>query len=135
MFPGSLLTPDNLQLWTYPKTDPSESGIEGYIKPEVFREVFAADVPRQLAKAMAATQRPADVASLQQPSGPPAWASIPSWFVVAKNDKAIPPDTQRFEATRANAIKTIELNSSHVAMISKPAAVTALIVDAAEYGG
>jgi pimeloyl-ACP methyl ester carboxylesterase len=134
-FPGSMLTPDNLRLWTYPKTDPSEAGVEGYIKPEVFREVFAADVSRRLATAMSATQRPADVASLQQPSGPPAWATIPSWFVVAKHDNAIPPDLQRFEADRANAIKTIEVNSSHVAMISKPAAVAALIVDAANYQG
>jgi pimeloyl-ACP methyl ester carboxylesterase len=135
MFPGSMLTPDNLLQWTYPAADPSEAGVEGYIKPAVFREVFAADVPRHLAEAMSATQRPADFASLQQPSGPPAWATIPSWFVVAKNDHAIPPDTQRFEAKRANAIKSIEVNSSHVAMISKPAAVANLIIAAARFQG
>lgn len=133
MFPGSMLTPDNLLAWTYPTTDPSESGLEGYIKPEVFREVFAADLPARTAAAMAATQRPADFASLQQPSGPPAWATIPSWFVVATNDNAIPPATQRFEAERANAVKTIEVRSSHVAMMSRPSQVAALIVEAARY--
>ena len=133
MFPGSMLTPDNLNVWAYPKTDPSQSGFEAYIKPEVFRTVFAADVDRRTAQAMSAAQRPSDVASLEQPSGVPAWKTIPSWFVVAKNDNAIPPDTQRFEAQRANAVKTIEVNSSHVAMITKPSAVAALIVDAARH--
>jgi pimeloyl-ACP methyl ester carboxylesterase len=132
-FPGSMLTPDNLLAWNYPKTDPSEAGVEGYIKPDVFRQVFAADLSERTAAAMAATQRPADFASLQQPSGPPAWATIPSWFVVAKNDNAIPPDTQRFEAERAKAVKTIEVSSSHVAMMSKPKQVAALIVEAAQY--
>jgi pimeloyl-ACP methyl ester carboxylesterase len=135
MFPGSMLTPDNLLAWSYPTTDASESGVEGYIKPEVFREVFAADLPARTTAAMAATQRPADFASLQQPSGPPAWATVPSWFVVAKHDNAIPPDTQRFEAQRANAVKTIEVRSSHVAMMSKPKQVVSLIVEAARYQG
>jgi pimeloyl-ACP methyl ester carboxylesterase len=135
MFPGSMLTPDNLLAWNYPKTDPSEAGVEGYIKPEVFRQVFAADLSVRTAAAMAATQRPADFASLQQPSGPPAWATIPSWFVVAKNDNAIPPATQRFEAERAKAVETIEVSSSHVAMMSKPRQVAALIIDAAQYQG
>jgi pimeloyl-ACP methyl ester carboxylesterase len=134
-FPGSMLTPDNLLAWNYPKTDPSEAGAEGYIKPEVFRQVFAADLSVRTTVAMAATQRPADFASLQQPSGPPAWATIPSWFVVAKNDNAIPPDTQRFEAERAKAVKTIEVSSSHVAMMAKPKQVAALIVEAAQYQG
>jgi pimeloyl-ACP methyl ester carboxylesterase len=134
-FPGSMLTPDNLLAWNYPKTDPSEAGVEGYIKPDVFRQVFAGDLSARTAAAMAATQRPADFASLQQPSGPPAWATIPSWFVVAKNDNAIPPETQRFEAERAKAVKTIEVSSSHVAMMSKPKQVAALIVEAAQHEG
>jgi pimeloyl-ACP methyl ester carboxylesterase len=132
-FPGSMLTPENLLAWKHPIVDPSESGLEGYIKPAVFREVFAADLPVRTTSVMAATQRPADFASLQQPSGPPAWAAIPSWFVIAKDDNAIPPDTQRFQAVRAKAIKTIELRASHVAMMSKPGQVAALIVDAARY--
>ena len=81
---------------------------------------------------MAATQRPAELATLQSPSGPPAWAAIPSWFVVAKDDHTIPADAQRFMAERANAVKTIEVRASHVVMISKSSAVAAH-VDAARH--
>jgi pimeloyl-ACP methyl ester carboxylesterase len=132
-FPGSMLTPDNLTVRPYPTTDPTVAGLEGYINADVFREVFAADVPRRTTEAMAATQRPAELAALQQPSGPPAWASIPSWFVVAKQDNTIPADAQRFMADRAEAVDTIEVRASHVAMISKPSAVTEVILDAARH--
>lgn len=135
MFPGSLLTPENLIIRDYPTTDPAALGLEGYINPAVFREVFAGDLSRPTAAAMAATQRPAELASLGQPSGPPAWATIPSWFIIAKNDNAIPAEAQRFMAERAGAVNTVEVRASHVAMISKPGAVTALIVQAARYRG
>ncbi len=78
---------------------------------------------------MAATQRPAAVSSLLAPSGPPAWQSIPSWYLVAGQDKAIPPVAERVMAARAHA-RTIEINSSHAAMVSHPRAVTALILAA-----
>jgi pimeloyl-ACP methyl ester carboxylesterase len=134
MFPGTMLTPENLILRDYPTTDPEALGTEGYINPDMFREVFAGDMPRRTTDVMAATQRPAELASLGQPSGPPAWASIPSWFVVARNDNAIPADAQRFMADRAGAIKTVEVRASHVVMMSKPAQVTDLIIDAARHG-
>jgi pimeloyl-ACP methyl ester carboxylesterase len=135
MFPGSMLTPENLVIRDYPTTDPAVLGKEGYINPTVFREVFAGDLSRHTAATMAATQRPAELASLGQPSGPPAWATIPSWFIVSKNDNAIPAEVQRFMAERAGAVKTVEVRASHVAMISKPGPVTALIVQAARYDG
>lgn len=59
-----------------------------------------------------------------------AWKHIPSWFLVAKQDKTINPDQERFEAKRAGS-HTVEINSSHVAMISHPDAVTALLLQAA----
>ena len=132
-FPGSMLTPDNLTIRPYPTSDPTAAGLEGYINADVFRDAFAGDLPRRTTDAMAATQRPAELATLQAPSGPPAWATIPSWFVVAKDDHTIPADAQRFMAERANAVKTIEVRASHVVMISKPSAVAALIVDAARH--
>jgi pimeloyl-ACP methyl ester carboxylesterase len=135
MFPGSMLTPANLVVRDYPTTDPGVLGKEGYINPAVFREVFAGDLSRSTTAAMAATQRPAELASLGQPSGPPAWTTIPSWFVVSQNDNAIPAEVQRFMAKRANAVKTVEVRASHVAMISHPGAVTSLIVEAARYQG
>ncbi len=61
----------------------------------------------------------------------PAWKSLPSWFLVATQDQAIPPDGERLFASRMGAT-TIEVPSSHVAMVSHPAEVTQLITAAAE---
>ena len=124
MNPGSGLGPDNLVVRPYP------GGLDGYIKPSVFRQLFAADVPRDTAATMAASQRPSDLAILSQPSGEPAWKTIPSWYLVAAQDGTIPPATERFMAQRAGAT-TVEVASSHVAMISHPRQVTDLILDAA----
>jgi len=95
----------------------------------VFRQVFAADVSRETAAIMAASQRPADLSILSEPSGEPAWNTIPSWYMVASEDSTIPPATERFMAQRAGAT-TVEVQSSHVAMISHPRQVTNLILDA-----
>ena len=63
-------------------------------------------------------------------SGPPAWKSIPSWYLLGTEDKAIPPATQRFMAERAES--TIEeVPASHASMVSQPDVVVKLIVAAA----
>ena len=130
-YPGSMLVPENLTIRTYPATDPAESGQEAYINADVFRQAFAADVDRQTTAAMAATQRPIDLAALAQPSGPPAWKSIPSWFVIGKDDNTIPVALHRFMAQRAGAKRTVEVRASHALMVSQPATVVAVIVEAA----
>ena len=79
---------------------------------------------------MAAGQRPAALAAFGTPSGAPAWKTIPSWYMVAKQDHTIPPQAERVMARRAGAT-TVEVNSSHVPMISKPLSVIALIKQAA----
>jgi pimeloyl-ACP methyl ester carboxylesterase len=63
--------------------------------------------------------------------GVPAWKSLPSWYLVATQDQAIPPEAERTFASRMSAT-TIEVPSSHVAMVSHPAEVTQLITAAAE---
>jgi pimeloyl-ACP methyl ester carboxylesterase len=131
-FDGSMIVPQNLTFRPYPATDPSESGVEATINADVFREAFAADLDRATAAAMFAMQRPIDVNSLGQPSGPPAWASIPSWFVIGTQDNTIPPDAHRFMAERAGAVRTVEIRASHVVMMTHPAAVVRVIVDAAK---
>jgi pimeloyl-ACP methyl ester carboxylesterase len=128
-FPGTGLTPDNLVFRPYPLAD-GTTGTDGYITPTVFHEVFCADVPATTAATMAASQRPAEVATLNQLSGVPAWKTIPSWYLVANQDHAIPPAVERFMAHRMTA-HTVEIDSSHVAMISHPNAVTDLIKAAA----
>ena len=122
MNPGSEAVPPNLTFRPYP------GGLDTYITPSVFREVFCADVPAKTAALMAAEQRPLDVATLGEPSGTPGWRTIPSWYLVAQDDHAIPAATERFMAQRAGAT-TREVRSSHVAMISRPDVVTDLIVD------
>ena len=113
---------------------PTPDGTDLYIRPDVFRPVFAADLPRAATDVMAATQRPLADLGFGELSGPPAWATIPSWYMVAANDRAIDPAAERFMAQRAGAHTTVE-RSSHVAMLSHPDDVVRMIVDAARTTG
>ncbi|WP_269856906.1 alpha/beta fold hydrolase [Streptomyces sp. RPT161] len=106
------------------------SGTDLYLKPDKLHQVFAADLPESTTKLMAVTQRPAATTAFSQPAKVAAWKHIPSWFLVAKQDKTINPNQERFEAKRAGS-HTVEINSSHVAMIAHPEAVTDLILQAA----
>jgi pimeloyl-ACP methyl ester carboxylesterase len=124
MNPGSQAAPPNLTFQPYP------GGVDVYITPSAFHSVFCADLPAKTAAVMAANQRPIEATALGEPSGAPAWKTIPSWYLVANNDQAIPPATERFMAKRAGAT-TVAIASSHVAMISHPAVVTGLILEAA----
>src|SRR3954447_438910 len=82
---------------------PASDGVDLYIDPSVFRQVFASDLPRATAATMAVTQRPLGVNGFTEPSGAPAWATIPTWFMVAADDRAIDPAAERFMAERAHA--------------------------------
>jgi pimeloyl-ACP methyl ester carboxylesterase len=132
-FPGSMITPENITVRPYPATDPSASGLEATINTDVFRQAFAADLDRRTTPMMAAEQRPIDLATLTQPSGAPAWATLPSWFIIGTDDHTIPVELHRFMAARAGAVRTVELRASHVLMMSQPDAVVRLIVEAADY--
>jgi pimeloyl-ACP methyl ester carboxylesterase len=102
-----------------------------YINRAMFRDIFAQDVGAQEAAVMAATQKPLAGASFAaQLTVPPAWKTIPSWFIVAQNDHVINPDLERFFAHRMGATIT-ELASSHVPFISQPAEVVKVIEQAA----
>ena len=79
---------------------------------------------------MAATQRPVAELAFSEPSGPPAWKSLPAWTVVATGDKAAGTDLVRSMAERAGATIT-EVEGSHVIMVSQPAAVAEVIQTAA----
>jgi len=106
-----------------------EGNGDAYIKTEVFHQAFCQDLPDELAAIMAVTQRPGALASLGIPSGPAAWKTVPSWYLVASSDRVIPPESERIMAKRAGAT-TVEIDSSHVAMISHPDEVTDLILAA-----
>ncbi len=127
--PGSLLGPATLTIRPYTKPDGTPSA-EGDITPSDYRSVFAADLPATTAAALAASQRPADLAILSDPSGEPAWKTIPSWYMVARQDRTIPAAAERAMAERAGAT-TVEVNGSHSVAVSHPGAVADLVVKAA----
>lgn len=120
---------DHLVIRPFPGA--SEGDADAYIDPAFFPELFAQDLPKIVAKTMAAGQRPGSYASLVAPSGVPGWKSIPSWYMVAKNDRIIPPEAERAMAARAGST-VVEVNSSHVPMISQPAKVISMIVSASK---
>lgn len=105
----------------YPTGRGAETAVEFAINPANFHDVFAADLP--------ATQRPAADLAFSEPSGVPAWKTLPSWTVVATGDKAAGSDVIRSMAKRAGATIT-EVEGSHVIMISQPQAVTDVILRA-----
>ena len=102
---------------------------DAYIDPAWFHQLFAQDLSKKQAAVMAASQRPGALASLVLASGVPAWKTIPSWYMVAANDRIIPPEAERAMAKRAGA-KTVEVKSSHVPMMSQPKKVVDLILSA-----
>jgi pimeloyl-ACP methyl ester carboxylesterase len=112
----------------YPNPD-GTTGTDLYLQADKLRQVFAADLPVSTTKIMAATQRPFSAACFTDLTQAAAWHTIPSWGLIATDDKAIPPALQRFEYQRANA-RTVSVAASHVAMVSHPDLVTQLIVNA-----
>ena len=125
-FAGSLV-PAAIRPVPFTNPDGSE-GVDLWLDRELFPEAFAADVDPEMAKVMAATQRPWSGAGYAGPSGPPGWRSIPSWYLVGTEDRAIPPAGQRFMAERANA-QIEEVAASHASMVSQPEAVTELFAE------
>jgi len=108
-----------------------KNDIDVYIKKDMFREAFCADLSAKTAALMWAAQRPAAAASGAEPTTAAAWKTVPSWALIGRQDRAITPDALRFMAKRAGA--TIEeINASHVSMISHPDVATALIEKAAK---
>ena len=83
------------------------------------------------ANVLFAAQQPISMSLLAYEMGVPTWKSAPSWYMVATNDEALPPDAERFFAQRMGAT-VVEIESSHVPLVSQPDAVTNLIETAAE---
>ena len=132
--PGSRIVPPGLPgATTTGRPFPQPGGAPGldvYINPDRFREIFVADVSEETAAAMAAAQRPAAVAVLQEKSGAPAWKALPCWALVATRDNVIGTANVRFMAERAGAT-IVEVEASHAVHVSRPAEVADLIRTAA----
>jgi pimeloyl-ACP methyl ester carboxylesterase len=96
-----------------------------------FAASFAADLDAEKAAFMAESQLPWGVDALAGSISQPAWRTKPSWYLVATDDRMIPPPAQRFMATRAGS-SVVEVAGSHAVYVSQPDAVAALIAKAAE---
>jgi pimeloyl-ACP methyl ester carboxylesterase len=101
-----------------------------WLPEQDFVDHFAADVEPAQARAMYAVQQCLSMTTFDDVMGEPLWKSVPTWFLVATNDEAIPPDAERQFASRMGAT-AIEVASSHVAMVSHPGDVAQLIEQAA----
>ena len=116
-------------------TPPASAGIvfdgdEGRLSEEAFLRDFAGDLPEAKAKVLYAVQWPFHRALLAGKTTHAAWRSKPSWYAVSTEDRTINPDLERFMARRMGA-KTIEVKASHVSLISQPATIANLILEAA----
>src|SRR5438309_2338852 len=102
-----------------------------WLPEDDFVNHFAADVDPVKARVMYAVQQALAASAFQDVMGVPAWKALPSWYLVAADDQAIPPDAERQFASRMGAA-TIEIPASHVAMVSRLGDVAQLIKTAAE---
>jgi len=104
-----------------------------WLSEDDFVNHFAADVDPVRAKVLYAAQQPLSVSALGDVMTVPAWKSLPSWYMIAQDDQALPPDVERMFANRMGAT-TVEVPSGHLAMVSHPADVAKLTETAAEAG-
>ncbi|WP_415973571.1 alpha/beta hydrolase [Rhodococcus sp. 077-4] len=134
-FPVTALVPPVIGLSVI--DDASNSGgsnifgknVDSYITPALFRPFFAPDVTEEQAARMAAHQKTIAAGALLEPSGPPSWAHTPSWALIPQQDRIIPTSSERFMAQRAGA-RVTEVPGSHAILVSNPAAVADLVVQA-----
>jgi pimeloyl-ACP methyl ester carboxylesterase len=103
----------------------------GWLSEDDFVDHFAGDVDPVKARVLYAVQQPISMSAFDDVMGEPAWKSQPTWYLVAQNDEAIPPDAERQFASRMGAT-TVEAAAGHLAMVTRPAEVTELIVQAAK---
>jgi pimeloyl-ACP methyl ester carboxylesterase len=96
-----------------------------WLSEDDFVNHFAADVDPMKARVLYAVQQPLAAAAFDDVMGVPAWKSLPSWYLVATDDQALPPDAERQFATRMGAM-VVEVPSGHLAMVSHPGDVAKL---------
>ncbi|WP_327313201.1 alpha/beta fold hydrolase [Streptomyces sp. NBC_01235] len=127
-FPLSPLV-SNLKEWTYPVPG-GDPAVEVTIAEDAFPSVFAADVPADVTKILAAAQRPLAAAAFEETAAAAAWKTKPSWALIAGADEAINPEVERFGAKRAGATIVELEGASHAVAVSRPQEVADLIRDA-----
>jgi pimeloyl-ACP methyl ester carboxylesterase len=130
--PGSCLLGDPAEIFdAVPYPGAPADDVDLYIKPSVVPGCFATGLSPQQAAVIAATQRPLPASAFTEPSGAPAWRTIPSWAVIGTADRVIPPAELTFMAKRAGAHVT-EVSAGHLSMIADPQTVAQVIEQAAK---
>ncbi|WP_410784819.1 alpha/beta fold hydrolase [Kribbella sp. C-35] len=124
-YPGSQIGPDTTNAISYP------GGVDLVMKPESFRQVFAADLPARQAAVLGASQRPVNAAVFDEKVPASAPASLPKYAVIPTGDHAIAPAAERFMADRAHATTVEVPGASHLVALSQPGTVTRVIEQAA----
>jgi pimeloyl-ACP methyl ester carboxylesterase len=104
------------------------------LPPAAVAQDFAQDLPRAQTDVMAVTQGAIAASAFTTKIHNAAWEIKPSWYIVARNDRMIEPDLERALARKLHA-KTVEIESSHVPMLSQPERVAQVIIDAANNAG
>lgn len=112
----------------YPNSPVNDADV--YLKQSTFNADFAQDLPAAVRGVLSAGQLPITLAALGQPSGVPAWKTIPSWDVVGTADRVLPEATQLAMAKRAGS-KVTKVSASHLSILSRPLQVAAVIEEAA----
>lgn len=124
---SALSVPDPTTIFDFvPATLPPTAATDLYLKRSTVFTSFAPGLSTDDKALVAATQRPATIGALNEPSGTPAWRTIPSWYLLGTRDKIIPPSAQRAMAKRAGSTIT-EFDAGHVGLMSEPKTVTRVI--------
>jgi pimeloyl-ACP methyl ester carboxylesterase len=127
--PGSCLGAPAEDFNPVPYPGAPAGDVDLYIKAALVPGCFATGLPASQAAVIAATQRPLTASAFAEPSGPPAWKTIPSWAVIGTADRVIPPAELTFMAKRAGA-RITDVSAGHLSLISEPSAVTRVILQA-----
>lgn len=132
--PGSRLGGDPKKVFNPVRFGTGAGDVDLYVKPSVFPNAFANGLSPRLAAELAASQRPLAAGALQEPSGPPAWATIRSWSVIGTKDHVIPPAEQIAMSRHAGA-RITKIDAPHLSMLADPGDVTHVIIKAAHTVG
>ncbi len=129
--PDSALSVDPTTVFDFvPGTLPPTPATDLYLKRSTVFTSFATGLDARDKALVTATQRPATVGALNEPSAAPAWRGIPSWYLIGKNDKIIPAAAERAMAKRAGSA-VAEYDAGHLGLMTQPGTVTRVIERAA----
>jgi pimeloyl-ACP methyl ester carboxylesterase len=129
---SALSVPDPTTVFNFvPETLPPTGDTDLYLKKSTVFDYFAIGLSTTEKSVVAASQRPATLGALSEPSGPPAWRTIPSWYLIGAMDKIVPPGVEHAMAERAGST-VVEYGAGHLGLISDPRTVSRVIEQAAK---